>query len=84
MDEKMYGKARRIQVAEMMTVTRMKKQKKKENAILSTPSSLSSELGSVLYFSSRLVAMASSLILAAGYSLSTSHMSFFDSTNRSL
>lgn len=51
---------------------------------VNSPTNLSSGLGSFLYFSSRFVAIASSLILAVGYSLSTSHISFFDSTNRSL
>jgi len=39
--------------------------------------------GALLYFSSLLTAMASSRTLAAGYSLSTSHMSFLLRTKRS-
>ena len=40
--------------------------------------------GALLYFSRRLTAMASRRTLAAGYSFKTSHMSFLESTNRSL
>lgn len=40
--------------------------------------------GAFLYFSSRFTAIASSRTRAAGYSFSTSHMSFLLSTNRSL
>ena len=40
--------------------------------------------GAFLLFSNRLTAIASRRTLAAGYSFNTSHISFFDSTNRSL
>lgn len=40
--------------------------------------------GAFLYFSSRFTAIASSRTRAAGYSFSTSHMSFLLSTNKSL
>lgn len=40
--------------------------------------------GALLYFSNRLTAIASNLTLAAGYSFNTSHISFFDKTNKSL